>query len=163
MRSLQPPLNTAFIVSHKFVYVIYSFSLNTCKSLISLFLSWPSFHSVSEFVGFLLFLLLKQQKLKLKVPDSLLEFKKLFKFSYICWDLLCVQVCVQLWRKLWEVQNRRYITLGLNKMFSKYLLGSVGLAFVSYNIFLFGFVLMTFIFEYVILKSLIICEKIICD
>jgi hypothetical protein len=32
------PLRTAFIVSHKFGYVVASFSLNTTKSLISLFI-----------------------------------------------------------------------------------------------------------------------------
>jgi hypothetical protein len=37
------PLRTAFIVSHKFGYVVASFSLNSKKSLISLFLSWPSY------------------------------------------------------------------------------------------------------------------------
>jgi hypothetical protein len=31
------PLRTAFIVSHKFEYVVASFSLNSKKSLISLF------------------------------------------------------------------------------------------------------------------------------
>jgi hypothetical protein len=36
------PLTTAFIVSHKFGYVVPSFSLNSTKSLISLFLPCPS-------------------------------------------------------------------------------------------------------------------------
>jgi hypothetical protein len=42
------PLSTAFIVSHKFGYVVPSFSLNYKKASISLFLSWPSYHWVSR-------------------------------------------------------------------------------------------------------------------
>jgi hypothetical protein len=38
------PLSIAFIVSHKFGYAMPSFSLNSRKSLISLFLLQPSFH-----------------------------------------------------------------------------------------------------------------------
>ena len=58
-------LRTAFIVSHKFGYVVTSFSLNSKKSLISFFI--PSLTKVSlsrvllSFhvnVGFLLFMLL---------------------------------------------------------------------------------------------------------
>ena len=33
------PLRTAFIVSHKFGYVVYAFSLDSSKSFVSLFLS----------------------------------------------------------------------------------------------------------------------------
>ncbi|CRH50089.1 Uncharacterised protein [Chlamydia trachomatis] len=59
------PLRNAFIVSHKFGYVVASFSLNSKKSLISFFI--PSLTKVSlrrvlfSFhvnVGFLLFILL---------------------------------------------------------------------------------------------------------
>jgi hypothetical protein len=38
------PLNTAFIVSHKFGYVAPSFSLNYRKSFISFLLFWPKDH-----------------------------------------------------------------------------------------------------------------------
>jgi hypothetical protein len=37
-RAMSFPVRTAFIVSHKFGYVVASFSLNSKKSLISLFL-----------------------------------------------------------------------------------------------------------------------------
>jgi hypothetical protein len=39
LRALSFPLRTAFIVSHKFRYVVVSFSLNSKKSLISFFFS----------------------------------------------------------------------------------------------------------------------------
>ena len=65
LRAMSFPLSTAFIVSHKFGYVVPSFSLNSKKSLISFFISsltklllskeLISFH---VYVGFLLFLLL---------------------------------------------------------------------------------------------------------
>ena len=45
LRAMIFPLRTAFIVSHKFGYVLASFSLNSKTSLIlSLFLPWPSYH-----------------------------------------------------------------------------------------------------------------------
>jgi hypothetical protein len=46
LRAMSFPLNTAFIVSHKFGYIVPSFSLNSKKVLISLFLPWPSYHWV---------------------------------------------------------------------------------------------------------------------
>ena len=39
LRAMSFPLQTAFIVSHKFAYVVASFLLNCKKSLISLFIS----------------------------------------------------------------------------------------------------------------------------
>ncbi len=39
LRAMSFPLRTAFIVSHKFGYVVASFSLNSKKSLISFFIS----------------------------------------------------------------------------------------------------------------------------
>jgi len=44
LRAMSFPLSLAFIVSHNFGYVVPSFSLNSKKSFISLFLSWPSYH-----------------------------------------------------------------------------------------------------------------------
>jgi hypothetical protein len=59
------PLSTAFIVSHKFGYVVPSFSLNSKKPLISfltkLTLSRVLF-SFHVYVGFLLFLLLLEDQ-----------------------------------------------------------------------------------------------------
>jgi hypothetical protein len=39
LRAMSFPLSTAFIVSHKFGYVVASFSLNSKNSLISFFVS----------------------------------------------------------------------------------------------------------------------------
>ena len=59
LRAMIFPLRIAFIVSHKFGYVVASFSLTSKKSLISLFLSWLSYRwvlfSFHMNVGFLLF------------------------------------------------------------------------------------------------------------
>ena len=41
LRAMSFPLRNAFIVSHRFGYVVASFSLNSKKSLISLFHPWP--------------------------------------------------------------------------------------------------------------------------
>jgi hypothetical protein len=58
---------TAFIMSHKFGYVVASFSINSKKSLISFFISFLSKVSLSRVllsfhvnVGFLLFMLLSK-------------------------------------------------------------------------------------------------------
>jgi hypothetical protein len=57
------PLSTAFSMSHEFGYVVFSFPLNSRKSLISLFISVLTHFSFSselclhEFVNFLFFLL----------------------------------------------------------------------------------------------------------
>ena len=63
---------TAFIVSHKFGYVLASFSLNSKKSLISFFISSLTELSLSRllfsfhvYVGFLLFMLLLKMSLSL--------------------------------------------------------------------------------------------------
>ena len=65
LRAMSFPLRTAFIVSHKFEYVVASFSLTSKKPLISLFLPWPSYHWVGfhVYVSFLLFLLLLKTSL----------------------------------------------------------------------------------------------------
>jgi hypothetical protein len=46
------PLITVFIVFYKFGYGVFSFSLNTMKSLISLSLLWPSYHWAEKVVQF---------------------------------------------------------------------------------------------------------------
>ena len=45
LRAMSSPLRNAFIVCHKFAYVVASFSLNSKKSLISFFI--PSLTKVS--------------------------------------------------------------------------------------------------------------------
>jgi hypothetical protein len=66
------PFFTAFIVSHKFGYVVSWFSLNSIKSLISLFISSPIQRSFSrelfhfhECVRFLVFLFLMMSRFNL--------------------------------------------------------------------------------------------------
>jgi hypothetical protein len=67
-------LRTAFNVSHKFGYVVSSFSLNSKKSLISFFISFLTkllsgvMFSFHKNVGFLLFMLLL--KISLRVISS---------------------------------------------------------------------------------------------
>jgi hypothetical protein len=116
-------LSTAFIVSHKFVYILPSFSLNLKKSLISLFLHWPSYHwqlfSFHGYVGFLLFCCYWSLAL---VCGNLIGCIGLFQFSSICWDLFCDQLHGQFWRRFHEVL-RRYFLLGLCDMQCGYLLG----------------------------------------
>jgi hypothetical protein len=65
LRAMSFPLRNAFIVSYKYGYVVASFSLNSKKSLISLFISSLTKLSFSRVlfsfhmnVGFLLFMLL---------------------------------------------------------------------------------------------------------
>ena len=65
LRAMSFPLRSAFIVSHKFGYVVALFSLNSKKSLISSFISSLAKLSLSRMlfsfpanVGFLLFMLL---------------------------------------------------------------------------------------------------------
>jgi hypothetical protein len=65
LSSVNFPLGTAFIVSHKFGYVVPLFLLNYRKSFISFFISSLAQYSLSrelfsfhKYVGFLLFLLL---------------------------------------------------------------------------------------------------------
>ena len=47
LRAMCFPLRTAFLVSHKFGYVVASFSLNSKKSLISFFISSLTKESLS--------------------------------------------------------------------------------------------------------------------
>jgi len=44
LRAMSFPLSTTFVLSHKFGYVVPSFSLNSKKSLISLFLPFLGYH-----------------------------------------------------------------------------------------------------------------------
>jgi hypothetical protein len=70
LRAMSFPLRTVFIVSHKFGYVVASFSLNSKKSLIYFFISSLTKLSLSRVlfsfhvnVGFLLFILLLKIRL----------------------------------------------------------------------------------------------------
>lgn len=100
-------LSTAFIVSHKSVYVVPSFSLNSIKPLIYFFISsltqWSlniELFSYHEFVGFLLFLFLLMPRINNGV---LIICNGLFWFSCICWGLLCDQVYSQFEGRFCEV------------------------------------------------------------
>jgi hypothetical protein len=72
LRAMSFPLSTAFIVSHKFGYVVASFSLNSKMSLISFFISSLTKVSLSRVLfsvhvnlSFLLFMLLLKISLNL--------------------------------------------------------------------------------------------------
>ena len=107
-----------FIVSHKFGYILASFSLNSKISLISIFFSYlftlPLRRVLSSFhmnVAFLLFMLL-------------LKIGCLGQFQYFCirWGLICDQLYGQFWRSYHMVLRRSYILLFLDKMLYRYLL-----------------------------------------
>jgi hypothetical protein len=115
LRALSSPLSTVFIVSHKFGYVITSFSLNSKKSLISFFIYSLTKLSLSRalfnfhvYVGFLLFLLLLKTSL---IQSDLIGGMGLFKPPCICIGLFCDQLYGQFWKRYHEVLRRRYILL----------------------------------------------------
>ena len=84
------PLSTAFIVSHKFGYVVPSFSLTTTKSLMPFFISSMTQRSLSrelfnfyECIGFAVFLLSKSSF----NPGGQIRYKMYLNFL----------VCVEAW------------------------------------------------------------------
>jgi hypothetical protein len=97
------PINTAFIVSHEFRYVLPLFSLNSRKFLITFFLYSLAQKSFSrcllnfhEAVGFLVFLLL------LKSSFSPLWHDKIYGIIFIFLDLLRPA----LWKTIWSVLEK---------------------------------------------------------
>ena len=65
----------------------------------------------------------------------------LFQLSCICWDLFCVHIYGQFWRKFSEVLDRRYILLCLGEMFYRYVRSIWFISSVTFIIFLFNFCL----------------------
>ena len=114
LKAMSFPLINAFIVPHKFVYIVASFSLNSKKSLISFFI--PSLTKVSlrrvlfSFhvnVGFPLFMLLLKISLRPWCSDRIHGTISIFLY-------LLRPVSDQLYghgRKSCEVLRRRYILL----------------------------------------------------
>jgi hypothetical protein len=92
------------------VYAVYSFSFNPGKSFICFwnhFLFSSELLSFHEFASFLLFLLFIYN-FNLRWSGGI---RKLFQFSCICQDLLCIPVCGQFWRKFHEPPRKRFLLL----------------------------------------------------
>ena len=83
-------LSTAFIMSHKFGYVMPSFLLNSIKSLISFIISplterslSREFFSFHEYVDFLLFMLLLKSKFNPWWSDKMQRVISMFFFNLL--------------------------------------------------------------------------------
>ena len=91
LRAMSFPLRTVFTVSHKFEYVVASFTLTSKKSLVSFFTSSLTELSLNRvlfsfhvYVGFLLFMLLLKISLSSRWSDRMHEIISIF---CICWHL----------------------------------------------------------------------------
>jgi hypothetical protein len=108
LRAMNFPLSTAYNVSHKFLYAMASFSLNSKKSSISLFLPWPSFHWVeccSTSTWMLAFYYSCCSRRSALVCGDLIGCMELFQYFCICWVLFCDLLCDQFREgtmKFWE-------------------------------------------------------------
>jgi hypothetical protein len=108
------PLSTAFIASHKFGCIMPSFSLNSKKFLMTLFLPWPSYHWIRHYLSsvcmwaFCSFCCYWRSGI---VHEHLIGCMVLFKSACICWGLSCDRLYGQFWRRYHEVLRRRYIPL----------------------------------------------------
>ena len=107
------PLNTAFIVSHKFGSVVWSFSLNFRKSLISTFISsltywwfrWALFN-FHVFVGFLeLVLLLTSSFIPWWSDKVHWVIPTFFVFVEVCF---VTKYVVNFWEVLWGAEKKVY-------------------------------------------------------
>ena len=108
------PLSTAFIVSHKFGYVVPSFSLNSIKSLISFFISTliklslsREIFSFHQYVAFLLFLLLMSSNYQ---SDNFNDTQKHLFLALIktnCIYCLCVASHSPYWADLTCLSGKR--------------------------------------------------------
>jgi hypothetical protein len=113
LRGMSFPLSTAFIVSHKFEYVVPSFLLNFKMYFLSLFLSWPSYHwmkSCSASMCMWAFCCLSCNWRPALVHGDPIEYIRLIQSSCIGWGLFCVWLYSQFWRRYHEVL-RKYILL----------------------------------------------------
>ena len=115
------PISTVFIVSHKFGYIVPSFSLNSKMSLISFFLSSLTKLSLSRmlfsfhvYVGFLLFLLLLKTSLSPWRSDRV-----------HAWDysnlLISVEVCFVSKASIWLLLEK--VPWGAGKKVYSFVLG----------------------------------------
>ena len=103
------PISLGMFIFINFTFVVSSFSLNSRKSLISLFLLWPSYHwlqccSVSTCMWAFYYLCCFWRSAL--VHGDLIGCMELFQSSYICWgpfcDLLYGQFCRECTMKCWE-------------------------------------------------------------
>lgn len=112
------PLKIAFILSHKFRYVVFSFSFNSERSLVSV-LAQFSFSSevlsFQEFINSLVFPLLLTSSFNPWWSDRIQGVISVFLY------LMRFALCPNMWSIL-EVL-RRYIRLCLGGIFCRYLLG----------------------------------------
>ena len=94
LRAMSFALSTAFIVPHKFGYVVPSFLLNSKMSLISLFLPWLSYYWVGRCSASTCMLCFCYWRLAF-VHGGPIEYNVLIQCPCICGGLLCV------WLHLW--------------------------------------------------------------
>ena len=96
-------LSTVFIMSHKFGYIVPSFSSNSKKSFIfSLFLPWLSYHLVmrcSASTCMWAFCYFCCYWTPVLVHGDLIGCIVLFQSSCICWDLFYDQLNGHFWRR----------------------------------------------------------------
>ena len=116
LRAMSFHLRNAFIVSHKFGYVVASFSLNSKKSLISFFIPSLTKVSLKSVVQFprecwlsIIYVVIEEQTDL--VHGDLIGCMGQFQYFCICWGLFCDLLCGQFWRRYHEVLRRRYILL----------------------------------------------------
>jgi hypothetical protein len=116
LRAMSFPLRTVFIVSHKFGYVVASFSLNSKKSLIYFFISSLTKLSLSRVlfsfhvnVGFLLFILLLKIRLTPWWSARMRGITSVFLYllRLVLWPI----IYGQFWKKYHEVLRSGYILL----------------------------------------------------
>jgi hypothetical protein len=93
------------------------FSLNYKRSLISLFLSWPSYYwvvllsSLASMYEWAFYCFCWNRRPTL-LPGDLIEYTGLFPSSYICWGLFCDWLYGQFWRRYHdELRKKKYILL----------------------------------------------------
>jgi hypothetical protein len=120
LRAMSFPLRTAFIVAHKFGYVVALFSLNSKKSLISLFIS--SFTKLSSsrilfsfyvYVGFLLFMLLLKKILSPLWTNKMPGIISIY--FYLLQPVLWPSICSILKKVPWCAEKKVYpFVLGWN-------------------------------------------------
>ena len=110
LRAMSFPLRTVFIVSHKFGYVVPSFSLNSRKPLIYFFFSYLTKLSLNRvlfifhvYVGFLLFMLLLKISLSLQWSDRMTGIISIFLYLLrpVLWPVMW-----SVWRRHHEVMRK---------------------------------------------------------
>jgi len=111
LRAMIFPLSAAFIVSHKFQYVVSSFSFTSKKSLIFfLCLQWPTKLSLTSTSMYMwAFCPICCYWSVALVRGFLIGYMGLFLSSCICWGLFCDRLYGQFWKRYCGMLRRRYI------------------------------------------------------